>query len=196
MSIPSAILRLLDIVHDLRRSFPQRRFTLDGRLVGDLGEVMAEQAYDLTLFRQLTKHHDARAGDGRLVQIKSTMQATVTFPVDHTPEHLLATQIHRDGTFTEVFNGPGAVARRAVQNRRPTKTNLHSVPVAALSRLNREVPDSARVPMRTTTSAGGGRFDGAGATSETRANNALQRTHSRVTSRAGKAHGPRHAARR
>lgn len=34
-------------------------FTLDGRLVGNIGEGVASLAYKLTLNEGLTKHHDA-----------------------------------------------------------------------------------------------------------------------------------------
>ena len=33
----------------LHEAFPSRAFTIDGRLVGDIGEVIAELEYDLTL---------------------------------------------------------------------------------------------------------------------------------------------------
>jgi hypothetical protein len=36
-------------------------------LVGDIGEVLVEDAYDLQLFEDLQKHYDAQCSDGRLV---------------------------------------------------------------------------------------------------------------------------------
>jgi hypothetical protein len=148
MTIPEAVKQLLKIVQALREAYPKKRFTLDGRLVGDLGEILAEQQYDLQIFDDIKKHHDARTSDGRSVQIKTTMQESLTFPVDHIPEYYLGIQIHADGTLTEVFNGPGKIAWEAIKNRKPTKTNLHSVPISTLKHLNSMVQEEDRIPNR------------------------------------------------
>ena len=148
ISVQHAVKQLLRIVDQLQSEYPKKRFTLDGRLVGDLGEILVEGAYDVQIFESLEKHYDAVTPDGRQVQIKTTMQKSLTFPVDHVPDHYLAIQIHPDGKFTEVFNGPGSIAHKAVENRKPTKTNLHSIGIKALSRLNETVQEGDRIPRR------------------------------------------------
>lgn len=144
----AAVIQLLQIVQQLRNTYRKKRFTLDGRLVGDLGEILVESEYDVTLYESLQKHHDAETPDGRKVQIKATMQDSLTFPVDHEPDYYLGIEIHSDGTFSEVFNGPARIAGKAVQNRKPTKTNLHSINIGALRRLNKEVRAGDRIPKR------------------------------------------------
>ena len=67
-------MQMLAIVEKLCTAYPHKRFTLDGRLVGDIGEVLVEDAYDLKLYPDIKKHHDAECSDGRLVQIKATMK--------------------------------------------------------------------------------------------------------------------------
>src|SRR5438552_1572188 len=109
MAIPEAVKQMLDIVGQLIETYPQKKFTLDGRLVGDIGEVLVEDAYDLKLYRDLKKHHDGECRNGRCVQIKATMQKSLTFPADHIPDYYLGVQVRPDGTFVEVFNGPGSV---------------------------------------------------------------------------------------
>ena len=128
---------------------PEKKFTLDGRLVGDIGEVLVEDAYDLVLYEDVKKHHDAECSDGRLVQIKATMKKNLTFPADHVPNYYLGVQVKSDGSFTEVFNGPGAVAWDAVKNRSTPKTNLHSISVGALKKLQNKVRPEDRIPLRT-----------------------------------------------
>ena len=76
------------------------------------------------------------------------MQRSLTFPVDHIPDYYLGILVHPDGSFSEIFNGPGTVAHRAVQGRRPTKTNLHSVPVSTLVKLNAGVNPRERIRLR------------------------------------------------
>lgn len=150
ITIPEAVKQLLEIVERLRNAYKDqnKQFTLDGRLVGDIGEVLVEEAYEIKLFEDLQKHHDATSTDGRLVQIKATMKDHLTFPVDHTPTYYIGIKIHSDGTFTEIFNGPGLVARQAVKNRKATKTNLHSVSISTLSKLSATVKDADRIPKR------------------------------------------------
>ena len=154
ITIPEAVKQLLAIVERLRDAYKtqNKQFTLDGRLLGDIGEVLAEDAYQIKLFEDLQKHHDATCTDGRLVQIKATMKKSLTFPVDHIPLYYIGIQIHSDGSFIEVFNGPGAIAWEAVKNRSPTKTNLHSVSVSALRKLNPKVTPADRIPKRPTPS--------------------------------------------
>ena len=148
ISIPDAVQQMLKIVEQLCKSYPHKRFTLDGRLVGDIGEILVEEVYDLKLFEDLRKHHDAQSPDGRLVQIKVTMKQHLTFPADHIPNYYLAIKVSADGTFTEVFNGPGAIAWQAVKNRGPVKNNLHGVLVSALSKLQTLVPACDRIELR------------------------------------------------
>jgi hypothetical protein len=150
ITIPEAIKQLLAIVEKLRTAYKDqnKQFTLDGRLVGDIGEVLVEEIYEIKLFEDLQKHHDATCFAGRLVQIKATMKNSLTFPVDHIPLYYIGIKIHGDGTFTEVFNGPGAIAWEAVKNRKITKTNLHSVSISALSKLNETVQANDRIPVR------------------------------------------------
>ena len=148
ITIPEAVKQMLAIVERLCKAYPKKRFTLDGRLVGDIGEVLVEDAYDLTLFEDVKKHHDAECSDGRLVQIKATMKKNLTFPADHVPNYYLGVMVGADGTFVEVFNGPGAIAWEAVKGRSKPKTNLHSISVVALQKLQSKVAKQDRIPLR------------------------------------------------
>ncbi len=149
MEIHSAVQELLVIVDALHRRYPKKKFTLDGRLVGDLGEILVEQDYELELFDGLEKHHDAiTTHDRRKVQIKTTMKKSLTFPCDHTPDFYLGIKVFSDGTYEEIFNGTGEIARRGIKNRKPSKTNLHSISLSALRALNKEVPEELRVQRR------------------------------------------------
>ena len=65
ITIPDAVRRMLDIVEELQDSYPKKKFTLDGRLVGDFGEILVEAAYEVELFEGLQKHHDGRTPDKR-----------------------------------------------------------------------------------------------------------------------------------
>jgi hypothetical protein len=148
ITIQAAVERLLEIVSQLQEAYPKKRFTLDGRLVGDIGEILVEASYDVELFEDLQRHHDGKTSDGRLVQIKSTMKESLTFPADHVPDYYLGIKVHKDGSFSEVFNGPGAIAWEAVKNRKPSKTNLHSISIQALTTQSSKVSERERIPLR------------------------------------------------
>lgn len=148
ITVAEAIAQLRAVVEKLQLAFPQKRFTLDGRLVGDLGEVLVAGAYDLTLADGIQKHHDAIASDGRRVQIKTTMHNSLTFPGDHVPDYYLGIKIHPDGTFDEVFNGPGLIAWQAIRNWKTSKYNLHSISNNALRALSATVKPEDRIPRR------------------------------------------------
>jgi uncharacterized protein DUF6998 len=148
ITISEAVVKLLEIVDQLQQMHPKKKFTLDGRLVGDIGEILVEAAYDVKLFEDMRPHHDGETTDRRQVQIKTTMKDALTFPADHVPDYYLGIKISRDGTFEEVFNGPGNVAAEAIKNRKPPKTNLHSISLNALLALTRTVSTKDRIPLR------------------------------------------------
>lgn len=148
MEIHQAVKEMLKIVEALQNQYDKKKFTLDGRLVGDLGEILVEEDYDLELYSGLAKYHDGETPDGRKVQIKTTMKNSLTFPVDHIPHYYIGIKIHSNGTYDEIFNGPGSVAWEAVKNRKPTKTNLHSITLSALKKLNENVSEQDRIPMK------------------------------------------------
>ena len=148
ITVPEAIALLQAVVERLRSAYPQKRFTLDGRLVGDLGEVLCAGTYDITIVDGIQKYHDAVASDGRRVQIKATMRDSLTFPGDHVPDYYLGIKIHADGTFDEIFNGPGLIAWQAIRNRSKSKYNLHSISNGALRALSATVKPEGRIARR------------------------------------------------
>ncbi len=107
--VPILLAQLYAIVDELEASFAGRKFTPDGHLIGSIGEVIAAYMYGLSLFPSLSKDHDAKAKDGRLVQIKFTA-GTKSFSVYGQPDHLIALQLVNRKNVVEVFSGSGTVA--------------------------------------------------------------------------------------
>jgi hypothetical protein len=104
--------RLLDDLYRaadrLEELFPGRKFTLDGHLVGSLGEVIAAYMFDLKLLPGSNKAHDAVAVDGRKVEVKLTQGSSVA--IRHEPEHLIVLRRQKGQSIEIVFNGPGSIA--------------------------------------------------------------------------------------
>ena len=104
-NIPALVRELYKIVDQLEAHFPGRKFTPDGHLVGSIGEVIAAATYGIELLPASAEGHDAKAPDGRLVQIKATQGTRVALRSE--PEHLVVLVIDRTGNTREAYNGPG-----------------------------------------------------------------------------------------
>ena len=70
--IQSSLKHIFEGIRMLREAFPHCRFTIDGRLVSDIGEVVAELEYDLEIDTVSQELHDGTTRDGRRVQVKAT----------------------------------------------------------------------------------------------------------------------------
>ena len=106
--VPELVQRLYRIVNELESHFPGRPFTPDGHLVGSIGEVLAAHRYSPDLLPCSAEGHDARASDGRLVQIKATQGDGVA--MRSCCDHLIVLRLLRTGQTEEVYNGPGQPA--------------------------------------------------------------------------------------
>ncbi|MCV2870376.1 hypothetical protein OEW28_17315 [Defluviimonas sp. WL0002] len=126
----------------LEALFPGRKFTLDGHLVGSIGEVVAAYVFDLDLNPASTLGHDAKAADGRAVEIKFTQGTGVA--IRHEPEHLIVLHRPKGGPISVVFNGPGSLAWAAAGKMQ--KNGQRPISLAQLSRLAESVRESDRIP--------------------------------------------------
>ena len=69
--------QLLAITQKLKDKYIHlnKQVSLDGKLVGDIGEVLAAEKYGLRLLEENAVTHDAEEiATGRMVQIKSTFK--------------------------------------------------------------------------------------------------------------------------
>ena len=103
--IEDKIRQLYRIIDELEAAYPEKHFTLDGILLGNLGEVYAAEKYVLKLLPEAAKTHDAIRTDGKYVQIKVTQGSQIG--LYGKPEYLLVLQVHRNGAFSEIYYGPG-----------------------------------------------------------------------------------------
>ena len=107
-AIPKLIRELYHVVSALETLFPGRHFTLDGHLVGSIGEVLAAHYYELKLLPASAIGHDATTQDGVCVQIKATQKSKVGIRSE--PQHLIVLGLTSAGANEEIFNGPGKLA--------------------------------------------------------------------------------------
>lgn len=138
------ILELLHIVGDLEESFPGRHFTLDGHLVGSIGEIMAAYYYGIELYEASAPTHDGKTSDGKEVQIKITQQDRVV--INEEPEHLIVLFLNRStGEISEIYNGTGAMPWETAYIYE--KHNTRYMIVSKLIEMDKNVVASDRIPM-------------------------------------------------
>ncbi len=144
------IKQLLTITQDLRDKY-KRSFTLDGRLVGDIGEVLAAEKYGLALYPENMPLYDAyEIATGRKIQIKSSFKNYCYFPFGETkvPEYFLSINIREDGEIEEIYNGPGKFILEHYiisRNLKHYKETYYTLSVGILRSLNKLVPDSEKI---------------------------------------------------
>ena len=129
-----------------RRAFkkPDGKFPIDGRLVGDIGEAIAHFDYGVELHEAQRRGSDGTY-KGKDVEVKATFQDKITFTKAPVPGILvLCFQLHEDGRYTEVYNGPSEKPRGEYWDRDFTKQRRPTV--ARLQQLSAKKPTRPRIP--------------------------------------------------
>jgi hypothetical protein len=142
--VPNLIRQLYAIVAELESLFPGRHFTLDGHIVGSIGEVLAAARYDLVLAPASSEGHDAKTQDGRLVEVKATQANSVGLRSE--PQHLIVLQILPDGQAVEVYNGPGLLPW--TQAGRLQSNGQRNISLGRLGKLMDEVSQQSQLRRR------------------------------------------------
>ncbi|MFD1553702.1 hypothetical protein DNU06_10085 [Putridiphycobacter roseus] len=144
------IKQLLEITRSLQEKYG-RKFTLDGKLVGDIGEVLTAEAYNLTLFSENEPIHDAITIDGlKRIQIKASFKNYSYFPSAKSkiPDYFLSVNILENGELEELFNGPGQFIYDKYiigRNLKPTRETFYNLSKGVLIKLNAEVPEKDKI---------------------------------------------------
>ena len=135
---------LYETVAELETLFPNRKFTLDGHLVGSIGEVIAAYVFDLKLLENSTQTHDAKAKQGTLVQIKFT-QGNKSVAISSEPEHLIVLRLTPEYVLETVYNGPGM---KPWQKAGKLQSNgQRQISLSVLRKINEDVPINHRIQV-------------------------------------------------
>ncbi len=140
-SVTEKIKAIYAITGELEALYPGRHFTPDGHMVGSIGEVIVADAYGLELLTASAKTHDARAQDGKMIQIKATQRDRIA--ISSEPDYLIAIRIHSDGSYEEIYNGPGNLVWQAAGPMQ--KNGQRSISTAKLSNIAKTVCKDDRI---------------------------------------------------
>ena len=137
------IQQLYSTVEELEKMFPGRHFTPDGHMVGSIGECLVADAYGLELMNASNKGYDALSPSGLQVEIKATQAKSVAFRSQ--PEHTIAIKILPNGTFEEIFNGPGNLVWQQFDGKPLPSNGQYQISLNKLKELNTQVDKSQRI---------------------------------------------------
>ena len=112
--IGKIVKQLYKLQKDLQEIVPEFRFTLDGNLIGDIGEAaffICNGPHMLEKFRRGTRRYDFKILYGRkeneLVQVKTIQSSANPVRKIHGLKYLLIIQISEVGTYRILYNGLG-----------------------------------------------------------------------------------------
>jgi hypothetical protein len=134
---------LYSTVNRLEKMFPGRHFTPDGHMVGSIGECLVADAYGLELMTASNKGFDALSPCGKQVEIKATQSKSAAFRSE--PEHVIVIQIAPDGSFTEIFNGPGSVVWKQFDGKPLPSNGQYQISINRLKKLNKAIASDQKV---------------------------------------------------
>lgn len=103
---------------------PKRHFTLDGHLVGSIGEVVAQYYYDITLEQSSVAKYDAHH-NSKKVQIKTTQRSSVT--LQHGDGYLIVLHMSAEGVFSEVYNGLASYPWKEIEENKSKRISLRKL---------------------------------------------------------------------
>ncbi len=139
---PKIIQQIYSLVSELEIMFEGRHFTPDGHMVGSIGEALAAHYYGLQLLTASSKGRDA-IKDGKSIEIKATQGSSVAFR--SSPEYVIVLKIHKDGSFTEIYNGLGDRVWRNFEGRKQPTNGQFQITINKLIALNILVEPHERI---------------------------------------------------
>ena len=157
MTVEERLKVLMHALYDLQRQFQRLAlesgvkgahhltFKPDGKMVGDIGELFAAHRYGLEVFEPNRHTYDGQTEDGRYVQVRTTQdeKGGTYRSKKAAPDNLLVLLLRSDGTFGELYNGPGEQVWSAANN-------SSQIAAGKLTDLHRRVLSNERILPRQT----------------------------------------------
>ena len=152
LRLPAVIAKLVAACQEVRKHYgvvhgDRLLFTLDGNLVGDIGEALAVEYFGITLNERCGEGIDGTAPDGRSVQVKTTGsgRGPAFRDTEHADYLLFFSVDFAACTASVVYNGPEAPVRAKLP---ASWAGQKSVSMSQMRALDALVPDADRLGRR------------------------------------------------
>jgi hypothetical protein len=106
--LPKTVAKLYEAVEELKQAYPDRHFTLDGHLIGSIGEVVAREIFGFELLPASAPGHDAICSTRGNVQVKITGGKSIAMRANC--DHLIVLRIVSPEEAEIVYDGKGGPA--------------------------------------------------------------------------------------
>ncbi len=137
--LKKAIRNLYLSVEKLRSAFPDKPFTPDGRMVGDIGEAIAAIKFNVVLDKKLRQHWDGyrkdSLGNKREVQIKTTQKDETYLKKPPHDGDLLVFQIFKSGDWRCCYDGDIVPVWESLSNQKPDYSGAKFIKLNKLKEL-------------------------------------------------------------
>ena len=104
-TIAKKISELFAVSKELEALYPGRSFSIDGHLLGSIGEVLVADKFNLKLLNNSEKTHDAVDSEGGYYQIKATQINKIS--ISSEPDNIIIVKIEPNGSWEVMYKGPG-----------------------------------------------------------------------------------------
>lgn len=136
-----AIKHLYVTVKKLNSAFPDKPFTPDGRMVGDIGEAIAAIKFDVVIDKKLRRDWDGYRvdsyGNKHEVQIKTTQKDETYLKKPPHEGELLVFKIFKDGNYKCYYNGKIMRVWKSIKQK-PDNTGAKFIKLNKLQQLNKK----------------------------------------------------------
>lgn len=138
--LKKAIIDLYLSVEKLHLSFPDRKFTPDGRMVGDIGEAIASLKLGVILDKKSQRHWDGyridSSGKKRKVQIKATQKDETYLKEPPEEGDLIVFKIFGNGEWEYCYDGSIKKVWDALLKKKPDSTGAKIIKLNKLKEIN------------------------------------------------------------
>ena len=138
IKLPVPVAAVCEAITELETAYG-RKFTIDGHLLGSIGEVVAREALGLELYGMSRKGHDGLCKTRGEVQIKITAKKSIT--LRHPCNHLIVLKMDQYGKEANiVYDGPGAPIWTLVAHKKKPSNGQYQVSLTAIEEVKRKAP--------------------------------------------------------
>jgi hypothetical protein len=138
IALPRPVAAVCNAIAELELAY-DRKFTLDGHLLGSIGEVVAREVFGLELYRMSHLGHDGICKQRGEVQIKITAKSAIG--IRRPCNHLIVLKMLSSTVAQVAYDGPGAPVWSLVANKPRPSNGQYRVSLSAIERIAKATAD-------------------------------------------------------